>query len=294
VNFIYNSGKAVFMGNNGGIVRSTDDGRNWTDVNEGLTSLTTVAMVSVGDTLFVGIFGAGIFRSTNNGDNWVRASNGITDPAISCMVVSGTAILAGNSNGKVYRSTNNGESWTDISTGLPNGRLEALRVVGDTVFIATNNQGLYRMPLNSTGWTPARQGLPQSSGNYTRALCLAGGDGIVYVGLASGGVYRSSNNGDSWTQLNTGLPNTSVFAVEFAGSKVYAGLLGGTYGLYRLESNDTWVRIGVGMNDSITRLDFSGPTFFAGGGFDGVYRSTDRGETLKPANSGINLHPISF
>jgi hypothetical protein len=278
VNAVMNTGKAVFMSNNGGIVRSTDDGRNWVDVNEGLTSLNTYSMARIGDTLFAGAFGAGVFRSTNNGDLWVKASNGITDSAITCMVTSGTTIFAGSSSNQIFRSTNNGDSWTNVTAGLPPGALYALCVTGNTVFVATINQGVYRMPLNGTGWTPARQGLPlNSDGTYVLPYCLTAGNGFVYAGLIGGGVYRSSNNGDSWTQISTGLPSASVFALEISGSKVYAG----GAGLYRLESNDTWVRIGTGINDTVTRMDLSGPSFLVGGGFNGVYRSTDRGETFK-------------
>ena len=76
---IINSSDHIFAGTwEGGVVRSTDNGVNWTAVNNGLTQRTVYALAlnSIGHIL-AGTYG-GIFRSTDNGENWMEVNTGTT------------------------------------------------------------------------------------------------------------------------------------------------------------------------------------------------------------------------
>ena len=65
----------------GGVVRSGDDGKSWTAVNEGLTYAEGYAFPVfdlVSDTrgrLFAGT--SGVYRSTDDGEHWEAISNGL-------------------------------------------------------------------------------------------------------------------------------------------------------------------------------------------------------------------------
>ncbi|MFN0123822.1 MAG: Ig-like domain-containing protein [Blastocatellia bacterium] len=291
ISFLFDTGRALFTGSNGGILRSTDNGRSWVEVNEGLTNLATYSMTASGATLFAGTFGGGVQRSTNNGDTWTPVNEGVTDLGITSLTASGTTIFAGSFNGKVYRSTNQGASWTEVSTGLPATSINSLIISGTTIFAATDNGGVFRNNLTGAAWTAARTGLPQANGAFQRIPALVISNGVLYAGVAGGGVYRTSNSGDAWTSVNAGLPNTNVFALSVNGTTVYAGTFGG--GVFRLNANDTWTTLNNGLTDQLVlALNFSGTSFFAGTALNGVYRSTDQGATFAPVNAGLNQQAI--
>lgn len=140
-----------------GVFRSTDNGANWTAVNNGLTPRFVHSFAVMGSNLFAGTEGGGVFLSTNNGDSWTAANTGITAADIGSILVSGTDLFAcERQGGGVFRSTNNGTSWTAVNTGLSNGALEisALTRGGTNPFAATNGNGVFLSPNNGTIWRP--------------------------------------------------------------------------------------------------------------------------------------------
>ncbi len=64
------SGTNLFAGtDNSGVSFSTNNGTNWTAVNNGLTNLNIKSLTIMGENIFTGTTG-GIFFSNNNGTNW--------------------------------------------------------------------------------------------------------------------------------------------------------------------------------------------------------------------------------
>src|SRR6185436_16824632 len=59
----------IFIGTLGGIFRSTNDGINWEQVNNGLPKARINTLVVIGKYLFAGMNG-GVFRSSDNGQSW--------------------------------------------------------------------------------------------------------------------------------------------------------------------------------------------------------------------------------
>ena len=98
--FGINSNGDIFVGTSGGVFRSTDNGDNWNQINNGLPSTTVVAFgISDSDDIFAGTFG-GVFSSTDNGDNWSETNTGLTDPNVTAFVI--------QSNGDIFAATQGG------------------------------------------------------------------------------------------------------------------------------------------------------------------------------------------
>jgi hypothetical protein len=64
------SGENLFVGTDGGVFVSTNNGTNWKSVNKGLTNLRVYGLVVNETNLFAATVGGGVFRSTDNGANW--------------------------------------------------------------------------------------------------------------------------------------------------------------------------------------------------------------------------------
>src|ERR1035438_3609817 len=81
----------------GGVYLSTNNGTDWTQVNNGLTGFLTIKALAVcGTDIFAGMEVGGVFRSTNNGTTWIQA--GLTGIAVYSFAVIGTNIYAGTSD----------------------------------------------------------------------------------------------------------------------------------------------------------------------------------------------------
>jgi photosystem II stability/assembly factor-like uncharacterized protein len=172
----------------GGVCRSDDGGKNWTESNTGMDE-TAATHILIDPTspvdarvLYVTGFGRGIFKSSDGGRSWVLKNNGIRqqEPFAWRLARSanGTlyAVIArrsedgsiGNAgDGALYRSTDGAEHWQAVSlpegTNGPNG-------------LALDPGSPDRLYL--AAWARA-------SGTH--------GDG--------GGIFLSDDGGKSWTQV---------------------------------------------------------------------------------------------
>ena len=146
----------IFVGTEGGVFRSTNNGMDWMAVNNGLTNLKVRALAVSDSNLFAGTSGGGAFLSTNNGTDWTPVNNGLTDQgmAVLSFVFSGRNLFAGTWQGGVYLSTDNGASWNPVNTGLmsvdthPASVVHGLAIAGDDLFAGTRGAGVWRRPLS--------------------------------------------------------------------------------------------------------------------------------------------------
>ncbi|MCH2099465.1 MAG: hypothetical protein MK142_13860 [Pseudomonadales bacterium] len=176
-----------------GVYRSTDAGKNWTNV--GLQDVRQIGEIRVHpldpDTLWVAAQGnaylpgneAGIYKSTDGGETWRRtleplnASTGAVDLAVDA---SNPRILfaalwdnertawdlrSGGAGSGIWRSTDSGETWQRLKEGLP----ETMGKIG----IAAS---------------PAKPGRVWA---------------VVEADDDAGGLYRSDDGGEAWTQVNS-------------------------------------------------------------------------------------------
>lgn len=184
----------LYAGRHGdGVYRSTDRGRNWTKLTNGLpTSDVSRVLVAVApshpSTVYAAIINnsaglRGLYRSTNGGDTWTEKTNTPNFPTpqgwydafigvdptdentVYCGGVFPSYAVAG-----VIRSTNGGDSWTDITYG------------------------------------PGAQLHPDQ---HTIAF---GPDGTVWVGN-DGGVWSSPDDGDTWVNRNATLTITQNYNI---------------------------------------------------------------------------------
>jgi hypothetical protein len=97
------SGTNLFAGTDGShVYLSTNNGADWTAVNNGLTNSYVNALITSGTNLFAGTNGSGVYLSTDNGANWTAVNNGLTDSFVYALFTSGENLFTGTRIG-VFR-----------------------------------------------------------------------------------------------------------------------------------------------------------------------------------------------
>jgi photosystem II stability/assembly factor-like uncharacterized protein len=204
------SGSNIFAGiYGGGVYLSTNNGANWTAVNNGISSYNIKNLAISGTNLFAGGSGSRqIFLSTNNGTNWTVVNNNTPTATVLTFAVSGTNVFAGfGSDGGICLTTNYGTNWTSVNNGLTGLTVYSIAVIGTKLFATSYNQsnnvgyGVFMSTNNGTNWTAVNNNLPNLIVN-TLAV-----SGTNLIAGSETGAYLSSNNGTNWIDINLGMPS---------------------------------------------------------------------------------------
>ncbi|MBS1538877.1 MAG: hypothetical protein JST20_14160 [Bacteroidetes bacterium] len=218
------NGTVLFAGTQEkGVLRSSDNGKTWEMVNNGLSvdkqRLQIFEMLSINSWVFIAT-SRGVFRTNNDGTSWKLTGSELF---IQSMVTNGKAIFtgAGTNGGSdgIYRTTDNGESWQLVKATVPTVFLAD----GDSVWIDDQSAGQKGISISADGGNTWKA--IQTVGNsIVRGKYFKSGTTIFMTELSifsSGDLLRSEDGGATWTLVtNVGSGVRSVFIFDgwvFAG-----------------------------------------------------------------------------
>jgi len=191
----------------------------------------------------------------------------IIDPNTPTTIYAGTHSAqnwAGSNDGGVYKSTDAGQSWTLMSSGMGVIHIRALAIDpinSSTIYAGTRNSGVFKTTDGGKNWTPTNEGLTSL---LVQSLAIDPiNPSIIYAGTRDQGIFKSSDGGKNWNAVNAGL--TAFFVQALAidpinPATIYAGTRASN--VFREGASKTAV--------------------------DGVFKSTDGGETWAQHNRGIS------
>jgi photosystem II stability/assembly factor-like uncharacterized protein len=274
-------GDNIFVGTEGGVFFSSNNGATWTPRSVGLTSLRIRALAIAGSNIFAATRDGGVFRSSDNGISWTAVNTGLGFGGIyvtvNALIAKGTNLFAGLDSGGVFRSSDNGATWTSVGGGG-----YAFAVIGENIFAGAYGYVMLSTD-NGTSWTALNTGLPNKD---VQALAVSGSN--IFAGTEGGGVFLSTNNGANWVAVNTGLINLVVNTLVANGSDIYAGTSGGMF----LSTNNgaSWTAInnglGTGFSPPVHSSVVKGNNIFIGTTF-GVSYSANNGANWTSVNTGV-------
>lgn len=245
-----NKDLSVLAGTNGGLVRSTDGGSSWTNIGGGLPYSNVRALLNVESypfNLLAGMVSGRISMSTNYGDNFTAF------PAESEQL----PFLA------------------DLNSILERGN--------SSNFLVGTERGVYLLPqyYPLSTWIAINDGLPSAE---TKVRATVEKEGEIFAGTNSG-VFQL--NGFNWDEKNAGLTNTNVTALTSIGGYLVAGTSQGSVGGVYISSDNgnNWT---LSQDISfVTSILTIGSNIFVGSFGDGVWRSTNYGNTWGQINDGL-------
>ena len=224
-----------------GVARSRDDGRTWTWINDGLTSLdlwsARAGRLCGRDVVLVGALPARLFINDDNGDSWRELTGLQAAPSVKKwtfpppphaghvkdITIDGDRLFVGIEIGALLRSNDGGETFVELGPDPDPIECDVHRVLVHSarpgrLIVANGIVGLCSSDDDGATWRP--NALPPGA-NYPDAMALdpenpdlvvltAGQGWPVHwyrAGRARGQILRSRDGGVTWERLLGGLPN---------------------------------------------------------------------------------------
>jgi photosystem II stability/assembly factor-like uncharacterized protein len=260
-----------YAASDAGVHKSTNAGRTWVTVSNGLTNTlinslavdpktpTTVYATANVSSDFNAPF---IFKTTDGGANWSPlpptgifrfASSVAVDP-----VTTSNVYLYNGTN--VVKSTNGGASWDPPGANSP-GSVNTLTIdpSNPSVVYAATQGGVHKTTDGGANWAPASNGLPNGL-LVGRVVIDIAHPSTLYLNSTSG-VYKSADGGANWTRsLNvSGVPRLIVVDPSDT-STVYAVMLrnsgfSSTHEIYRTtDGGANWARLNHDLPGALSTL----------------------------------------
>lgn len=153
------------------------------------------------------------------------------------------------------------------------------RLVSDATYLYLD--GSYRSSDNGENWTQIPYAL---SNNRPNAMIVFQGKLFSAHNTSGGTILYSTDNGSTWQGVTGAPANTSTNGFVILGNDIFAYASGGVF-----KSSDgglNWANKGAAGID-VTMTEHNG-VLIVGSTNNGLFRSTDNGETWSAANTGLN------
>jgi photosystem II stability/assembly factor-like uncharacterized protein len=280
-----------------GVMKSTDSGMDWTQVNNGLPSkLNYYCLRTNGSTLYTGT-DSGIYLTTNSGMNWLPDTAGMGQTAIYDLAIKGDTMVATTWNnswyiGAIYRSTNGGATWETDTAGIKAANdfyyfLDIafsgpyLVVAAGGISGGTTPTGVFLSTEYGASWVHDTTTLPSGS-TFT---CLQAIGSILVGGIAydsnfnfHGALVRSTDHGATWSEIVDSIDGSRIGSPEafaVSDSILFTSIGGQIY--FSRDSGVTWQNTGPGPEGArLNTIAAIGPYLFGGAssgqGWGGTYR----------------------
>ena len=332
VTALYSDGVNLYEGTSGrGVFRTSNDGKDWTEINNGIESKEIRVLYTDGNYLYAGTM-AGVVRTNDSGAMWSRVAP--VEPSVlytNTVYLNGDNLYIGTDGGGVYRIKSTGGTWQ--STTLQVSKyVNFLYAYAGSIYAGTIDGGVFKSNDGGANWSqsdcryglsaqviyadggwlyaafdygvckmsgggnwiPINTGLPNKYTDFMPTALHAFRDGYLYLGINSHGVYRTNDGGTNWYECNGGDLNYYIIrAVSSDYNYVYAGAIA-TSGTSVFKSTGCgWFGAGLDNTD-VSSLHMLNNYMFAGSYSKGVFRSNDGGTNWTEVNNGLTNKQVYF
>lgn len=253
-----------------GVYHSSDNGKNWTQKNNGIKAQDSKSIATIGSDLFIG-GGKTVFHSPDNGDNWIEIKNDRRMWNVLNLTSTNTGVYVGSWDGLDYYDISK-KTWAHLFDSQTND----VYVNKDTIAVVTFAEGAFISYNEGLTWDTLSSISGSSINNFNDYWFIGGNNNI----------YRSPN----WIPTNSGLTTSSntIWSIKNIKGSIYAGACDGLYN--STNNGNTWTKLFSGyINEIYTAKD---NIIIASR--SGIYFSKDEGVNwLNPSKGLENLNVIS-
>jgi photosystem II stability/assembly factor-like uncharacterized protein len=193
----------------------------------------------------------------------------------------------------IYLSTDEGRSWMASKTGFADWYTSSLVVSGAKIFAGTSN-GFLVSSDQGQSWTKLRV---TQGGVLIYALAVSGSR--LFAGTDMG-VFLSTDDGRSWTRSSENLRSSQgVFSLAVSGTNILAGCDSG-YIYLSPDLGQSWTMVNAGKDPKyvalrtiVLNVGGAGAPHLIAGRYDGLFVSTNRGQTWRPTSVTSQVYSLS-
>ncbi len=170
-----------------GVFTSSDNGANWTELNNGLGGFLAIQSltVSTDGTVFVGTAGYGVLKLTSG--QWVKSTAGYD--VVWSLTSSGGYIYAGTYGNGLMKSSDNGSTWMKVNS-LNISYIYALTAdASGKVYASSYTSGVMVSSDNGSTWSSLGM-----SGYGVSTVIVNPSTSDIYAGTKEGVIYKISGN----------------------------------------------------------------------------------------------------
>ncbi len=285
---IYKNSSTLYVGNDGGIFVSTNNGSAWTDIcnNLGIAQVAKIGISATNPNLIM----AGMQdNGTNkyNGTSWNIVYGGDGCEAL-CDPTNDDIIYASYVNGALYRSTNGGSSWSSIkATSSESGAWITPYCMdpNDHTTLYAGYENVYKSTSSGSYWS--KLGTAAGSGQMIELEVAPSNTAYIYYikqywngSTMTYTVGRTTNGGSSWSSIGSGLPLSSAAPTSIAISATdpqtlwitFSGYSDGNKVFKSTDAGNSWTNI----SGNLPNIPFNAVVYQRGSD-DGVYVGSDNG-----------------
>jgi len=299
----------VYAGTTEGLWKTTDAGASWNRM--------TGTNVVINDVLIdprrparvlLATDRGGVLASNDGGVTFTPSNHGFTHRQVAALLVDrkdASTVYAGVLNDKeyggVFLSRDAGHTWKQISEGLEGRDVFVLRQTSDNVLLAGTDRGLFQRKPGATEWAPLNprdEGKTEAAGGKRNLAATRSAPPVVdgrvsslelmpkkWFAISASGLYASENNGQNWTRQELPAPK---YLSSLAVADRLVVVAGGNSIAVSVNGGESWLAAKPLPQEIVINsvaLDPSGAGTIWVAARDGVYRSTDLGDTWKRVTS---------
>lgn len=231
-----------------GLMRSTDGGSTWTQIEIALVWRITSIAFNSSNHVFISSDICGLLRSIDNGNTWTALNTGLGAQYTGELTVNSADHVFAASSLDLYRSTDGGLNWSGTNNSIVNANVRSIHVNDDNDYFAAVSGGLIHRSIDAGGsWQTCNAGL---FGSLVTDIG-PGLNGHLFVstigGQLSGGVFGSLDNGSTWNMLTDTTGSGAYGLTMNSNGDVYAASQF-PYGIMRSTNGGaTWLSVYGGL-----------------------------------------------
>jgi photosystem II stability/assembly factor-like uncharacterized protein len=233
------------VGNNGTVLKSTDEGTNWTKITLPFTNHFNSIYFNYLTGFITGNNGL-VLMSTNSGLNWNQLNTGVTTNLKSLYSYTNNILVSVGDNGLILRTSNFGSSWSTIQSNTTSN----LNKITQNI-IAGDNGVILRTPSSGLNWSTIASGTNNNLNDVTRYS-----PSLIYISGNTGTILVTTNSGFNWSILPSNITNNlNSVCIRNTSSNVHSVGQNGQY-IKSTNSGINWTGYLIGPNTNLNQILF--------------------------------------
>lgn len=271
----FNIDTGFIAGQNGKILRTYNNGNNWTIIPSGFTQTLRKIIFTPNHTLYAAGDNGLIIKSTDNATTWTALNTGTTDRITDISFFGNDTGYVVGFNGLLLKTIDAGVSWSTLNSGVTTNLNGVDFTSADVGFIAGNGGVLKKTTDGGQTWVAS---LVNVYNNNVADVKFRDSLNGYFVTVFDN--FRTYDGGTTWVNLGQELQSV-VFTTK---DTVFA--LG--FNVMRKSTNSglTWTQTHPFLGYSIYDAFFiNSDTGYASGTGGAIFKTKDGGNTWTPQNS---------